>query len=62
VLPDFSHSYQRAVQTRHCRVHLLHVVVVPVVFSPVVHLTTEEGGDVDEYADEEDRYDVPGKA
>jgi len=61
VLPDGSHPYQGAVQAGHGGVHLLHVVVVPVVLCPVVHLTAEKGGNIDEDADEEDGYDVPGK-
>ena len=41
VPPDRSHPYQRAVHTRHCHVHLLHVVIVPMIFRPVVHLKQE---------------------
>ena len=38
MLPDRSHPYQRAVQTWHRCIHLMHVVVVIMLFRPVVHL------------------------
>ena len=43
VLPDRSHPNQGAVQAGHRGIHLLHVVVVPVVFRPVVHLKQQHG-------------------